>query len=477
MALTTTSCPDAPDTGAVTPPTCCSNRRVPLLVSHSPNQLPRIEGEARGYGPELVAESARVYVEGSKLTLETDLFASHPMHVLVRDGQLWAADSLHRLTRMPEVPRGLLPLGICAALCNAPARRPSLCISGLSLLPATRTVSDGGKIHTTALGLPENCRGDIYVAPTEALKIAVQSRASGEAHVLFADAWAEPLLEALRERGIAARAWIVARSGLDVSTLSSRAEQLGAEPEIVNLPEEDLPPHADDAIRACETLISDSSPVASFAFFRQARVPAIMSAVGASEMFSDAVVRDGLPDFVARLQPECELAHFFLRPEWAKRVQRHDWRKEFAGKDVEAARELRLRTLLPHHTLPELVLTARAHGVDVRLPYLDRDVVALRGDQQSQLRRVPDFAKAMSDKSSGGQPAVLSSRARRDWILWLDARLSFDRLERLEVIDSGKVRRELIQYGKLHTEAPRRVLLERVFFKLASLTVLQEHWC
>ena len=45
-----------------------------------------------------------------------------------------------------------------------------------------------------------------------------------------------------------------------------------------------------------------------------------------------------------------------------------------------------------------------------------------------------------------------------------------------EVIDSGKVRRELIQYGKLHTEAPRRNLLERVFFKLASLTVLQEYW-
>ncbi|MBP9891247.1 MAG: hypothetical protein KBG84_05025, partial [Planctomycetes bacterium] len=110
---------------------------MPLLVSHSPNQLPRIEGEARGYGPELGSEGARVLIEGAKLTLETDLFASHPLHVLIRDGHLWAADSLHRLTRMPEVPRGLLPLGICAALCNAPARRPSLCISGLSLLPAT----------------------------------------------------------------------------------------------------------------------------------------------------------------------------------------------------------------------------------------------------------------------------------------------------------------------------------------------------
>jgi hypothetical protein len=298
----------------------------------------------------------------------------------------------------------------------------------------------------------------------------VQSRASAEPHVLFDGSLAEPLLEALSGRE--ARAWIMARNGLDVSTLASRAEQLGGEPEVVNLPEEDLPPMADAAIQACETLISDSTAVANFAFFKQARVPEMLSATGAAELFGDEgiALRDGMPEFVARLQPECELAHFFLRPEWAKRVQRHDWRKEFAGKHEEAARDLLLRTLLPHHTLPELVLTAQAHGVVLRLPYLDRTVVALRGGSTES--RGPDFGKAMSGK----QPPALSSLARRNWILWLDARLSFDRLERLEVIDSGKVRRELIQYGKLHTEAPRRVLLERVFFKLASLTVLQEYW-
>ncbi len=439
---------------------------MPILVTQSPHKPPHIEGQTRGYGPEVAGEGAVVRAEGEKLTLETDLFATHPLHVLVRDRQLWAADSLHRLTRMPGVPKGLLPMGICTALCNAPARRPSLCASGLSLLPATRTVSDGGKIQTTALGMPEARRGDIDVAPTNALASSVQSRASAEPQVLFDGPWAEPLLETLLERE--PRAWIMARSGLDVSTLASRAEQLGAEPEIVNLPEEDLPPLADAAIQACETLISDSSAVANFAFFKQARVPQLLSAVGASELFSDEGLarHDGIPEFVARLQPECELAHFFLRPEWAKRVQR----PKFEIMNDGAARDLLLRTLLPHHTLPELVLTARANGVEVRMPYLDRKVVELRGSCTQS--RGPDFAKA----SSGKQPPALSSRARRNWILWLDARLSFERLERLEVIDSGKVRRELIQYGKLHTEAPRRVLLERVFFKLASLTVLQEYW-
>ncbi len=437
---------------------------MPLLVTHSPHKPPHIEGEARGYGPAIAGEGAIVRAEGEKLTLETDLFATRPLHVLVRDGHLWAADSLHRLTRVPGNPRGLLPMGICTALCNAPSRRPSLCASGLSLLPATRTVSEGGKIQTTALGRPDARRGDIYVAPTEALTDAVQTRVSSEPHVLFDGPLAEPLLDALRGRG--ATAWIMARDGVDVSTLASRAQQLCAEPEIITVPEEDLPTVADDAIRACETLIADSSAVALFALFRQARVPEMLSAAGAAELFSGdgLALRDGIPEFVARLQPECELAHFFLRPEWAKRVQRHDWRKEFAGKQEEAARELLLRTMLPHHTLPELVLTARAHGVAVRLPWLDRDVVALRGSCTEERGQSP----------AGTVP--LSSRARRNWILWLDARLSFERLERLEVIDSGKVRRELIQYGKLHTEAPRRVLLERVFFKLASLTVLQEWW-
>ena len=259
----------------------------------------------------------------------------------------------------------------------------------------------------------------------------------------------------------------MARDGIDVSTLASRAEQLGAEPQIVNLPEEDLPPLADAAIQACETLISDSSAIANFAFFKQVRAPQMLSAVGAAELFGDdgLALRDGVPEFVARLQPESELAHFLLSPEWAKRVQRHDWRKEFSGKQEEAARELLLRTLLPHHTLPELVLTARASGVEVRTPFLDRAVVALRG---SSFERRGQYPK------TGTVP--LTSRGRRNWILWLDARLSFERLERLEVIDSGKVRRELIQYGKLHTEAPRRILLERVFFRLASLTVLQEYW-
>jgi len=300
--------------------------------------------------------------------------------------------------------------------------------------------------------------------------------------VLFDGPLAEPLLDALRGRG--ATAWIMARDGVDMSTLASRAQQLGAEPAIIAVPEEDLPTFADDAIRACETLIADSSAVANFAFFKQARVPEMLSAAGATELFSgDGLAqRDGIPEFVARLQPECELAHFFLRPEWAKRVQR----PKFEITNDEAARDLLLRTLLSHHTLPELVLTARTHGVEVRTPFLDRAVVVLRGScteergpdcaKASDFVKASDFAKASSDKSSGKQSVMLSSRARRNWILWLDARLSFERLERLDVIDSGKVRRELIQYGKLHTEAPRRVLLERVFFKLASLTVLQEYW-
>lgn len=433
---------------------------MPILITHSPHKTPHIEGEARGYGPNLGTEGAKVLVEGAKLTLETDLFATRPLHVLVRDGHLWAAESLHRLTRVPGNPRGLLPMGICTALCNAPSRRPSLCASGLSLLPAMRTVSEGVKIQTSALGMPEASGGD----PEEALRAAVHSRAAIEPQVLFDGPWAEPLLEALRGRG--ATAWIMARDGIDVSTLASRAQQLGAEPEIITVPEEDLPTVADDAIRACETLIADSSAVALFAFFKQSRVPEMLSAAGAAELFSDdgLALRDGIPEFVARLQPECELAHFFLRPEWAKRLQRHDWRKEFAGKQEETARELLLRTQLPHHTLPEFVLTARAQDVSLRLPYLDCAVVALRGD------------KRMRARAPAVQAVALSSLARRNWILWLDARLSFERLERLEVIDSGKVRRELIQYGKLHTEAPRRQLLERVFFKLASLTVLQEWW-
>lgn len=437
-----------------------------LLISHSPDHPPRIEGQARGYGPEMVGEGARVMAEGAGLTLETDLFATHPLHVLVRDGHLWAADSLHRLTRMPGAPKGLLPMGICAALCNAPARRPSLCASGLSLLPATRTVSEGGRIQTTALGLPAARAGDTHVSPAETLATAVRSRAADEPHVLFDSPWAEMLLEALRGRE--PRAWMMTRDGIDVSTLASRAQQRGAEPEIVTLPEEELPALADDTIRACETLIADSAPVANFAFFRQTRVPEMLCAAGGAELYGDAglTLRDGVPEFVARLQPQCELAQFFLRPEWAKRVQRHDWRKEFVAKGEEAARELLLRTLLPHHTLPELALTARAQGVALRLPYLDGAVVALRGDERLRLQT----------GTPATQPVALSSRARREWILWFDARLSFERLERLEVIDPGKVRRELIQYGKLHSEAPRRMLLERVFFKLASLTVLQEYW-
>jgi hypothetical protein len=134
----------------------------------------------------------------------------------------------------------------------------------------------------------------------------------------------------------------------------------------------------------------------------------MLSAAGAAELFSGdgLALRDGIPEFVARLQPECELAHFFLRPEWAKRVQRHDWRKEFAGKQEEAARELLLRTMLPHHTLPELVLTARAHGVAVRLPWLDRDVVALRGSCHRRTGTVP----------CGYSPLVVAGAAELDFV-------------------------------------------------------------
>jgi hypothetical protein len=359
-------------------------------------------------------------------------------------------------------------MGICAALCNAPARRPSLCASGLSLLPATRTVCENGKIATSALGIPPG--GDASADPAHALKAAILDRARDTADVWFDGAGSTILLEILRDAGIKTRAWIMARSGVDVSEIAAQAQRLGAEFSIVPLIEEELPPLAQAAIEAGETLIADSSAVAHYAFFKAARVPRMLSAVGAAELFStDGLARrDGIPEFVARLQPECELAHFLLKPEWARRVKRHDWRAEFAEKDELAAREFLLRTQFAHHKLPEQVLTAAACGVELRMPFLDRAMVALRGAADFQLNR--------EQSPTAGIAPALSARARRDWILWLDTRLSFDRLERLEVIDAGRVRRELIQYGKLHTEAPRRVLLERVFFKLASLTVLQEYW-
>jgi len=473
-----------------------------LFVKHVAGSPPKITGGGVAYGSERpLIEQAQVCSDGASLTLETDLFASRPLHVLVRDGTLWAASTLKRLTQERDLPHGFLSMGACVALAVAPARRPSLCASGLSLLPNTKSVSEAGKIRTQPGSRVDVLANALLLG---LLKQALARRVAGNSVALALSGGFDSaaLLALLTEMGVTVRAYTMADSAAagEIEAAAAIAKHFGAAHEIIEVREESLPELADSTIRACEILIYNARAMAKFAFHLEVakRERVLLSGVGADDLFMGdpaalALTRQGIPQFVARLLPEVDLAMFFLRSEWSKRVKQPDWRRDFSGANsMNASRNLVLRTLLPHSGLPVEMLTAATHGLEVRAPFLDRDVAAFAlAQSEEQLVRdghgkwllrdaladlLPREVCFAAKTAKLAPPGGNTTRARRDWIAWLDRALAYDRLERLEVIDSGRVRRELIQYGKLHNEAPRRVLLDRVLMKLASLTVLQEYW-
>lgn len=465
-----------------------------------PGETPHFEAGGASYCPQRRdIEHALVNVTDNQVELSTDAFASRPIHVLARDGSLWAAATLRRLTREPDLPRHLLPMGIAVALCEPVGRRPSLCAGGLSLLPATTLVWEGGKSRTSRQkrqSRPATADPEEFV---EVLRRAALKRV-GQGHVALAlsgglDSVA--LLALLAQADVPVRAYTLADAAShdEVAVAAAWAKRFGATHRVVEVSEAELPSLAEATIRACECVIYNARAMSKFAFHREVarHETHLLSGFGADDLLmgspASLAVEAAVPRFVRERDDERELARFLLKREWSRRLRLPEFSVECGAR---GARELMLETVMAHSGLPVETLTGLAHGLEVRMPYLDAEFAALAlalqpehlmrenlGKillRQAMVKRLgTDFCFAPK-KARLAPPGGGNVRARRDWIAWLDGALSHARLERLQVVDEGKVRRELIQYGKLHDDAPRRLLLDRVLMRLASLTVLQEWW-
>ncbi|KAA0215474.1 asparagine synthase [bacterium] len=477
--------------------------RVPVkdfFLRCRPGESPYFEAGGASYGPQRQdIEHAVVHVAPGHVELGTDAFASRPVHVLARDGSLWAAASLRRLTREADVPRHLLPMGVAVALCEPVGRRPSLCAGGLSLLPGTALVWEEGKTRTTrqrartraAMADPEEL--------VEVLRRAVLKRV-GQGHgalALSGGLDSVALLALLAQAGVPVRAYTLAdaASSDEVAAAAVWAGRFGASHRVIEISESELPPLAEATIRACECVIYNARAMSKFAFHREVarHETHLLSGFGADDLLMGSpaglTLEAGVPRFVLEREPERELGRFLLKREWSRRLRPAEFGVQ---QGAAGARELMLETVMAHSGLPVETLTGLAHGLDVRMPYLDSEFAALalalqpahlmRDNLGKHLLRQAMVSRLGADfcfapkKARLAPPGGGNVRARRDWIAWLDAALSHDRLERLQVVDEGKVRRELIQYGKLHNDAPRRLLLDRVLMRLASLTVLQQWW-
>ena len=234
----------------------------------------------------------------------------------------------------------------------------------------------------------------------------------------------------------------------------------------------ELPDAFEAAVLATGHLIWDPRGVAKHLLWLRSGARRALSGVGADEVLmgqpAAVGVVGGVPGFAAWGVEERTIGRALLvdgapEPEHLPQVS-----------DSPGARELLLRGVLPSATLPVEVASARSAGVDVRLPYLDPEFVAVAlGLPARELIRGAFGKVPLRAAAAGLVPDALRWLPKTPRLSppgdalvgrWLDAlapHLAPERIERLGVVDPERVRALLQGPGRM-----------RVLMKVASLSIL-----
>jgi asparagine synthase (glutamine-hydrolysing) len=449
---------------------------------------------------------------GSSQVAVSDLFGVRPVYYTQPPEGPRIAGAVRELLRESAGNRELDPQAAATALCGFLDPRRTLFLGIRRLPPANELLLEEGVTSLRRYWQPPggDARLDsaadpqLHSAGREVLRAAVARSVGNEpvACALSGGIDSAGLLAWVLQATPAALAFTLCDEGPDSPELRRArkvASALGARLEAVEVAEEDLPAHAVDAILACESLIFNGRAVAKYLFYRALStrgINTILSGVGADEIFMgdpEALeMSTGEPRFVARMRPDFALAESLLRARWQERLARFALPPAPAGEaGLGFAREVLLRTVLPDLTLPPECHSAARFGIDVRLPYLDREVVefALRLPPRELVQgtvgkvflrelwrdAIPDEVRLAPKTARLAPPGGAGPGARRGWIELYHHWLSSSRVDSLQIFEPASVRGLLARY--LRREAPDGSTLEsmdRVLFRLTSLSVLNE---
>lgn len=260
---------------------------------------------------------------------------------------------------------------------------------------------------------------------------------------------------------------------------------------LVHVPEEALPDHVGETVRACEEPIWNAAAVARHLFFRKVRGQgdsALLSGVGADELLCGNP--EAMRAWPERLRALGRLGETLLTDGARRELRERAVAAETpaTGADLEGLRRGFVLTLLPDSTLPPECRTSAAEGIEARLPYLEpcfaRAALSLpaslcvqsgvgkwplreaaRGLVPEAIRAAPKAARLAP--SGGG-----SARARRRWLELFASWLTPDRLAPLECVDDRHAAALLDRFAAGETSDPARAIQDAVLLRLASLAIL-----
>lgn len=436
--------------------------------------------------------------------MRRDPFGQRPLYYVETEGGVRTAASARSLARETRIPASLDPDAVAAALCGVlPPTR--------SLFRRIRRVPPGHDLVVGSSGpsvvpyweppLEPDPREPAEDAACAELLRRLRSAVDRlrprprAACTLSGGLDSGTLLALLAEEGAPVRVWSLAddfEEDGEMDRARGLATRFGAEQGVVTVLEENLPEHALAAVRACEDLLWNGRAVAAHRFFRaihDAGDTALLSGAGADEVLCGNPV--ALCSFEARARDEHALAFSLLQPSVAERVRLPPPTPPPPSVDPLIWRQhLFLRSVLPDSTLPPECRASAAEGVEVRLPYLDREVAAFclalplslraRGETGKVLLReaarelLPEDIRAAPKRARLAPGGGRSKKARESWLAFYAHWLSSARVRDLRVLDPTRVSALLDDHRHLDVSDPARPLRDAVLMKLASAAILQE---
>jgi len=260
------------------------------------------------------------------------------------------------------------------------------------------------------------------------------------------------------------------------------AERHGAHHMLVLVRSEELPAHAEAAVRAIEEPIWNARAVARWLFFRglqAAGETAILSGVGADELLCGHPA--GLRGLAEREATERALARCLL-PDFP------DPASPGVGGSLAERRRHALTHTLPASTLPPDARSAAASGVELRLPFLDPlvagyalalpEAALVEGDVgkrvlRDAMRGLLPAAVVDAAKRPALAPARPAAAARRAWRELHNDWLTPDRVRDTLPADPAAVAALLADRDREPAAAPA---VDAVLLRLVSLVMLRAAW-
>ena len=315
-------------------------------------------------------------------------FGAYPLYFGQGAQGMVLGSSVLDVARAMGRPSRLSPTAVARALCGLEEGEPSLVEGIAALLPhRIYRIGAGGVLevseHSAGGGNPPE--EDVDVALERALHEALRRRAEGGTITLALSGGLDSSLLAVFavECGYEVRGLSLRGDGEDADLVAARrlAQTLGLRLEEIAAGDAALVERLPSTVIRAESLIWNGRAAAKDLLVEAAGglgAATMLSGVGADEAFMGhphaAWASDGLaPLWFQRMVEDHELASTVLDPSLVPERPRHGEQTE--GEALLQAREHQLRATLPFSTLVPECRPAAAWGVDVRLPFLDVDVI------------------------------------------------------------------------------------------------------